>query len=209
MIDFSRDYVFVKVNAKEDTITAQQYGIVGFPTVVLLNPSGEEIDRILGYRGPEPFVQQIEQYLAGKGTFPSVLKELEADPDDVKLLFKVAEGYYGRGKLAEAIDHYEKVVWYDQWNEKEKSDAAIYYIGVSHRKNREYEKAADQFQRLMDTYPRSPLTPDAIVYKAYVYQKGGKKADAIATYERFIQDYPLHDDVQWAREQIEELKGKQ
>ena len=209
MIDFSKDYVFVKVQAKKDTITAQEYGIAGFPTVVLLNSNGGEIDRILGYRGPEPFIQQIEDYEAGIGTFSSILKEFEANPMDVHLNFEVAEKYYGRGELDEAITLYERVFLLDQWNEKRKSDVAIYYIGITHRKDKDYDTAAEQFQRMMDTYPNSSYVPDAFVYKAYVYQKGGRKAEAIATYESFIEKYPDHEDAEWAQEQIADLKGKE
>ncbi|UCE19793.1 MAG: tetratricopeptide repeat protein [Gemmatimonadota bacterium] len=199
----------MKVQAKEDTITAQEYGIAGFPTVVLLDSNGEEIDRILGYRGPEPFIKQIENYEAGIGTFLSVLKEFEADPMDVHLNFEVAEKYYGRGDLDDAVTHYERVFLLDQWNEKGKSDVAIYYIGVTHRKDKEYDRAALQFQRMMDTYPNSSLVPDALVYKAFVYQKGERKAEAIAAYESFIETYPDHDDVEWAQKQIAELKGNE
>ena len=209
MIDFSKDYVFVKINAKEDTLTAKQYGIVGFPTVVLLDSGGNEIDRFWGYLGPESFVKQIEDYKAGIGTFTSVKKELEEDPDDVHLLFEVAERYYSRGKFAEAINHYEKVFWYDQWNEKRKSDRAIRDIGILYLKNKKFDKAIDQFQRMMDTYPNSDLVPDAFVYKGYVYQKWGKKEKAISMYESFIEQYPNSEDVEWAQEQIEKLKGEE
>jgi tetratricopeptide (TPR) repeat protein len=207
VIDFSKDYVFVKVQAKEDTVTAQQYGIAGFPTVVLLNSGGEEIDRILGYQGPEPFIKQIEDYEAGIGTFSAILKEFEINPMDVHKSFEVAEKYYGRGELNEAVTLYERVFLLDQWNEKGKSDVAIYSIGITHRKDKEYDKAAEQFQRMMDIYPNSSYVPDAFVYKAFVYQKGGRKAEAIATYESFIEQYPDHSDVEWAQKQIAELKG--
>ena len=208
MIEFSKDFVCTKVNAKEDTVTAQKYGIVGFPTVVLLNSKGEEIDRILGFLPPEAFIQQIEDYMVGKGTFDTYLIKLKEDPDNVHTLFEVAERYYGRGKLGEAIDHYKKTFWYDQWNEKKKSDLAIYHIGITQRKNKAYDKAIAQFQRLIDTYPNSHLVPDAIVYKGYVYGKWGKTEEALSTYESFLQEYPDHEDVEWVTGQIGELKGE-
>jgi TolA-binding protein len=208
VIEFSRDFVFAKVNAKEDTTAAQHYGIAGFPTVVLLNSRGEEIDRILGFLPPQEFIRQIEDYLAGKGIFSSVLQELEEKPNDVHLIFEVAERYYGRAKLDEAVDHYEKVFWWDQWNEKGKSDLALYYIGIAQRKDKAYDQAIVQFQRLIDTYPNSQLVPDAIVYKGYVYGKWGKTEEAIATYEGFLSEYPDHGDADWVKEQIAELKGE-
>lgn len=209
MIEFSKDFVFATVDAKEDTVAAKEYGIAGFPTVVLLNSKGEEIDRILGFLPPQEFIQQIKDYMAGVGTFDSYLAQLEQDPDNVHTLFEVAERYYGRAKLDEAIDYYEKVFWWDQWNEKKKSDLAIYYIGITQRKDKAYGDAIVQFQRLIDTYPNSHLVPDAIVYKGYVYGKWGKTEEAIATYEGFLEAYPEHGDVEWVTGQIEKLKGKE
>ncbi|MFQ6092835.1 MAG: tetratricopeptide repeat protein [bacterium] len=172
MIDFSEQSVFVKINAKEDTATAQQFGVVGYPTVVLLNSGGQEIDRIFGYRGPEPFLQQIEDYLAGRGTFATVIEKLKADPDNIELLLDVGERYYARGKFEEAAVHYEKVISLDPKNESGKKAEASFYVG-------------------------------------YFYQRAGKKEDAITAYESFIKEFPTHEDAEWAREQIEKLKGKQ
>jgi len=207
VIDFSKESVFIKVNAKEDTAAARQYGIAGFPTVVLLNPQGEEIDRIFGYLGPDPFLQQIDDYMAGKGTFTSALAELEKSPKNVDLLSDVAERYVARARYDEAVDTYEKIIWYDQWNEHGKSDQAILSMGDALLRGKQYEEAAGQFQRLMDMYPDSPLVPEAFSYKGYVYQRWGKTDEAITIYEDFIRAFPNHEEAEWAQKQIDKLKG--
>jgi thiol-disulfide isomerase/thioredoxin len=38
---------------------AQQYGITGFPTTVIVNPSGGVVKKIVGYNAPGDFVQQL------------------------------------------------------------------------------------------------------------------------------------------------------
>ena len=209
MIDFSKESVFIKVNAKEDTAAARQYGIAGFPTVVLLNSQGEEIDRIFGYLGPDQFLQQIDDYMAGTGTFAAVLAQLEQDPKNIDLLSDAAERYVARARYTEAVATYEKIVWYDQWNEKGKSDKAILSIGDALLRAKQYETATDQFQRLMDVYPDSPLVPEAFSYKGYAYQRWGKNDEAIAIYEDFIKAYPNHEEAEWAQKQIDTLKGTQ
>ena len=145
--------------------------------------------------------------MAGKGTFTSVLADLEKDPTNVDLLFDVAERYYARAKFDEAIDHYEEVIKYDPQNEKGKADQAIHSLALTYLKDKKYEEAVTQFQRLIDTFPKSKLVPDAYSYKGYAYQKWGKKDEAIAAYESFIQAFPNDEEVDWAKEQIAKLKG--
>jgi len=48
VIAMSQNLVFAKINAEKDTVTAQLYKVRGYPTVVLMNADGSEIDRIGG-----------------------------------------------------------------------------------------------------------------------------------------------------------------
>jgi tetratricopeptide (TPR) repeat protein len=153
-------------------------------------------------------MQRIKDYLAGKGTFTSRLAELEKNPRDIDLLYEVAERYCSRGKFRETIDHYERVIWWDQWNELGKSDQSIFEIGITYLRDKEYGNAVVQFDRLIESYPHSPLVPDAWVYKGYVYQKWGKKDTAIAIYQGFLDTFPSHEEVEWVTKQIANLKGE-
>ncbi|HEY3275814.1 MAG TPA: thioredoxin fold domain-containing protein [Syntrophorhabdaceae bacterium] len=49
------DLVFVRVDADKRTDIARQYGIRGYPTTALLEPSGKSIIRIPGYLGKKEY----------------------------------------------------------------------------------------------------------------------------------------------------------
>lgn len=80
-----KGFVNVMVDAEkgEGPDLAKRYRVSGFPTLVIVDATGAEIDRIGGYRPPGPFTAEVKRILAGEGTLPALRKlHLEA-PDDV------------------------------------------------------------------------------------------------------------------------------
>jgi thiol:disulfide interchange protein len=45
VISLLSDNIFVKINAEVDTALADQFGVSGYPTIVIAKSNGEEIDR--------------------------------------------------------------------------------------------------------------------------------------------------------------------
>lgn len=68
----SEQFVNVKVDLYEKNdydgqkIT-ENYDITGWPTIVYLDPSGEEIKRISGYKAPDPFLDDMDDALSLAG----------------------------------------------------------------------------------------------------------------------------------------------
>ena len=79
-------FVNVMIDAEkgEGIELAKRYGVRGFPTLVVVDAAGDEIDRIVGYRAPEPFTKEVTRMLAGEGTIPALRKAYEAAPGDVR-----------------------------------------------------------------------------------------------------------------------------
>ncbi len=128
VITLSKDMIFVRAEVKEDSALRDQYQIAGFPTVILMKSSGEEIDRIYGYLPPEEFVSSIQSYLQGNETLEDIKNRFQADSTDVELAFKLAEKYEARRRYDKAMMHYQKVVDLDPEDEKGKSQDALYNI---------------------------------------------------------------------------------
>lgn len=62
----SRRTVAIKVDGDKEKALVQQYEIRGYPTLVFVNGNGKEIGRIVGYRKPEPFLQQAQKVIGKK-----------------------------------------------------------------------------------------------------------------------------------------------
>ena len=87
----------MKIDAEkgEGIDLAKRFGVRGFPTIVFANAKGEEIDRIVGYLPPEPFLIQLERIKSGKNTLPALLRDFQLNPNKFSTLFKLAKKYEG------------------------------------------------------------------------------------------------------------------
>ena len=197
--------IFVKAEGKKDTVTRERYRIAGFPTVILMNSSGEEIDRIYGYAPPEEFVTTIRDYLRGKNTLDDLEARFEADPKDAELAYRLAEKYEGRQMYEEAASHYRKVVDLDPMDKKGNSDDALFGLAWLEVREKEYLKAVDAFKYFLQKYPKSEMASDAEVYIPYSYSKAGDTTKAVQLYEKFLKDHPDSPDTGWVKKKIKEL----
>ena len=60
VIALSVRYVFVKVDADQRSDLTQRYGVTGFPTTVVLDSAGREINRIVGYVDAQRFLAETQ-----------------------------------------------------------------------------------------------------------------------------------------------------
>jgi len=56
-------FVCVKVNGDTDRANTSKYGVNGFPTIVFLDSAGKEIDRNVGYAGPDEMAQKMQKLI--------------------------------------------------------------------------------------------------------------------------------------------------
>jgi thiol:disulfide interchange protein len=54
-------FVCVKVDGDKDRASVLKYDISGYPTIVFLDNTGKEIDRNVGYAGPEEMAQKMQK----------------------------------------------------------------------------------------------------------------------------------------------------
>ena len=93
-----KGFVAVHVDAEkgEGVALARKYGAHGFPTLVVVDAAGEEVDRIVGYMPPDKFIPEISRIARGEGTLPALRKQVADHPDDLGLALDLAD------KLAES-----------------------------------------------------------------------------------------------------------
>ncbi len=208
VIALSKSMVFVKVEAKKDTLTREKYKIAGFPTVILMNSSGDEIDRIYGYAPGEEFVATIRDYLEGRNTLDDLSRKFEADPKDAGLAFRLAEKYEGRQMYDQAGSYYQKVLQLDPEDEKGHSDDALMSLAWLEMRKKDYTKAIDTFKYFLQKFPQSEMAQDAEVYIPYSYAKAGDTTQALELYQKFLSAHPDSPDTDWVRGNISTLKGE-
>jgi len=210
LIRFSVDFVFFKTNAEKDTALAERYKVSGYPTVILTDPSGEEIDRIVGYAPASDFIRDIKGYLKGEKTLADLENKLKADATNINLWFRVGEKYKERKRFNEALFNFNKVISLDPKDVTQKASEALYDIGLIYMKQKEYNKAIQEFQRLLKEYPESKLSLDAEEFIPYSYEKMGDTTKAISLYKKILKVHPDLEasEKEWVEKMINKLEGK-
>ena len=91
---------------KDGAELAARFGVDSYPTVIFLDPAGNEMDRIIGYLPPDPFLERIERIRTGD-TFLACLRQLEQDPGDVDAIERSVGGLLDRSDPEGAISRIE------------------------------------------------------------------------------------------------------
>lgn len=212
MVRFSMDYVFFKVNAEKDTVLSNKYKVNGYPTVILANSSGQEIDRIVGYAPAPEFIKDINGYLKGQGTLADYENKVKQNPNDVELWFNLAGKYQERRAFNQAVDCFNKVVSLDPTDKTGKASESLYEIGWLYmgRNVKQFDKALEAFQRVGKEFPNSKVALDAEEYIPYSYEKMADTTKALSLYKKFLKDHPTLDpgEKDWVQKRIDGLEGK-
>lgn len=198
--------IFAKINAEsDDSVVAQKYGVKGYPTFVLTDNNGVEVDRIIGFREADVFLQTINDYLNGIGTLDAMLAEADTAENRV-LYFEIGDKYKYRSLPTEAEE------WYNKALELGKPDDSLsgevrFAIADMYRRNHEYDKAIESYEAIELDFKGSKIAEYAAIYIPVTFKYKEDTAAAIVGYENYLKNYPEGEDIEYAKEQIKLLKG--
>ncbi|MBI5266985.1 MAG: tetratricopeptide repeat protein, partial [candidate division Zixibacteria bacterium] len=203
---FKSKVVLVKVNAEVDTTLAREMAISGYPTLVLLDKKGEEIDRVIGYMETDPFLKQLDDYQKGIGTLADLLDQSKKDTSR-ELSFKIADKYKYRGKPDDATGWYQKVIAVNPTDSL--AGESRMSLADMLRRAKKWDEALAAFAAVEKDFKGTPysFSADAGIWQAITLGRKGDTTAAIAAYEVFLKNYPNSEDTSYARKQIAKLKN--
>jgi outer membrane protein assembly factor BamD len=121
--------------------------------------------------------------------------------------FESGKEAYDRHDYVEAALDFKSYV--EQYPGTDKTDDALYYLGLSYMKTKEYALASSQFDRLTRDFPQSQFQPDGMFYLARCDDLESRPAPldqtetqrAIDRYKAFLDLYPenSHAKEAWGR----------
>ena len=202
---FTNEMILVKIHAEEDTAVSNRYHAKAFPTSLLINKEGDEVDRLLGFAPPEEYIQTFVDFSNGIGTLEDLLGRAETEADR-SLYLEIADKYKYRGVTADAETWFGKVIEAGEPLDSLSGEArtALAYMLA---KDEKFDEAAAAFEKVTEEFGQSYHGRDAILWLAWVHRKANDTTRAIAAYENFVELYPDHEDAEYAKEKIETLKN--
>jgi tetratricopeptide (TPR) repeat protein len=198
----------VKLNAEKDTLTAARYRVKSYPTVMVLKKDGTEIDRVVGYYRARPFMEEVENYLAGRNTLASFAAMEPDSGTNPGYVGRLAERYLYHGLYEEARTRYRKLVVMDPKNSSGLVDDALYSLARMSRKEKDYASDRNYAQQIIDRYPDSDMYKAAILEKAGALRRDDKLALARSVYLDYAKRFPSDEDAPWAKEQADTLSAR-
>ena len=204
---FSSEMVLTKIDAEKDTVAAKNFAISGYPTLVMVDKDGQEIDRIIGYLPTKEFLQTVDEYSKGIGTLADFLNKSTTDTSR-KLAFDIAEKYKYRGKEQDATGWYDKVLAAGSPTDSMAGESRM-AIADMLRRDKKWDDALAAFASVEKDFKDSPyaFSADAGIWQGITLARKGDTAAAIGAYEAFLKNHPAAEDTSYARKQIEKLKN--
>jgi tetratricopeptide (TPR) repeat protein len=193
VIEYLNGIVAAKYDAEkgEGEVLARKYRIKAYPTLVLLGPHGEEIDRYVGYLGPEDFIEVIEGYQNGIGTVAYYQKRLQDNPEDTEALYELGMKYADAVRPEEAEATLTKLLEVEPDNEHK---AEVYYqIGYAMAAGDRNEKALDYYQIVINDFSDSKFCDAALQMQARAYYALDERDKSVESYQVLLERHP--DDV--------------
>ena len=96
-----KDAVFLDIDAETDAgyAVVRRYGVVGYPTTLVLDPQGEELDRVEGYPGRDLFLRAMADARLAKAGLKALEAAAELKPDDPDVALALGQARLVRGDL--------------------------------------------------------------------------------------------------------------
>lgn len=160
---------------------------------MLLNPEGQEIDRVLGFDGNrDEYFQRLQNFAAGKGTLLSLQAKLEKDPDDVETNYKVGKRYVDRFEWEKVQPYFQKVLEKDPGDEKGFKSEATFSLAV-------YETRINGNTEPLRQFIAGCTDPD-LLYRSYgilasQFIQKERFDEALALYEEALERMPDNADL--------------
>jgi len=167
-----------KVDAEkgEGIDLAKKYAVNGFPTIVFVDGSGDEVDRIVGYIPAKDFLKRIKEFNSGTDTYGSITKTLKKNPDDVKANYLMGERILNNeGDNKKAEPYFKKVIEKDPDNKIGYKEGAILYMAIG-------SGDLENIKKFIEKYPNSEKCKNAYIALAEKYYQDNVDYSSAKTY---------------------------
>lgn len=185
VVELSRHFVTVKLDAEVAKACATRYRPEGFPTVLFATPQGEEILRVSGYRTADQIYAVMKAVHESGPEISENLARAAKDRKDVASREELGRVYLELGLGEPALKYLEQALKVLPAAAKtappgeEAAEARVLFLsGKAARLAEDYKKAAKYLQKAADSFPGSPRLKDYYAALAEAFTAWGKKAEA-------------------------------
>ncbi|MBI3736984.1 thioredoxin family protein [Candidatus Sumerlaeota bacterium] len=186
-----KNWVAVYVDEAADPDRLKKFEIEAFPTFVLLSSEGVEEDRFVGGKPAKSFVQILQSHKR----LPELKAALEKSPNDAKLWKELGDIEIKRDHNEEAITAYENAAKNDPQDKTEVADDLFFYKAMPANES-QVAPSLKKFDEFETKFPKSPLIPQATLFRAWIRANTGREAEALTILKDGIKRFPESDQAE-------------
>ncbi len=187
-----KKYLVVKFNIDkpEGRKLVNRFRVARFPTTLMINHNGREIERVVGFYPPKFFRPALEDALGGKDLYWLMKRRYRSQSNNLSLRLKLADRALLRRQIQEARNLYSAVLRDDPKNQKSYGARGLFGLARSQARVSKYAKALPLLNRLHRTFPSSKVRVDAYRLQLYCLYKLKRNTAYHKTYALFRKMYP-------------------
>ena len=188
----NENLISIKIDAEKGIGPEQKkkYRVRGYPTILFLNSSGNEIDRIVGYRPPDEFLAELVRIKSGTNTLSSLQSKYLGNMDDPSLELTLAEKYIDLNVKDSAEKHLKNTLKYYE-KENEFTFQHIFNISQLYYRIGSVDVSIELLDKIVDNDIDSSET--AYFYGLLYKTKVSNKVDDLLQYVSII------DNIEWKK----------
>jgi len=193
--DMAGKYVWLKLNTEteEDGKRLQQeFAILTYPTILVLDSQGEEVDRVDRFLAAAQFQERVASFVDSPDSLASLRKAVQAQPNSVSARYALAERLLNENNYAKAVTEFKKVIALDPENREGKTDLSQYNVALCLASQQKFDEAIVQLDDLKTHFPSSNAVADAAVLRGQIYHCCNKLDEAQAVLREYVNKYPTH-----------------
>lgn len=180
----------------------------------------EQIDRLAKTtKSNDDRIYRIEQYLNFEPSkqIPPTEKPVEkstatavpapADPVKQELpedkIYRLAKQAFDQGDSAAARKKFEELI--QKFPKSERADNAQFWIGEIYYREKWYEKAILEYQKVIENYPKGNKVPASLLKQGFAFFNLGDKSNSRLILEELIKKYPKSNEARIAKDKVKDL----
>lgn len=117
--------------------------------------------------------------------------------------YQAAYRDYQRGNYDLAIEGFRDFL--ETSSSSDLADNASYWIGESLFSQKKYREAIEQFDSVVNRFPKSDKVPGALLKKGYAYINIGERAQGVVQLQYVLHEHPKSQEASLARQKLKQL----
>jgi len=119
-------------------------------------------------------------------------------------IYRMAKQAFDQGDADTAKKKFKELI--ERYPKSERADNAQFWIGEIYYREKWYEKAILEYQKVIENYPKGNKVPASLLKQGLAFSNLGDKANARLILEELARKYPKSNEAKIARDKLKSLK---